>query len=107
MFASCSTGRGHLTAQGRYCCEVMATGIPEEAGLARLKNELCMGAELDPSWAVLPRTLVRHDGRPALVMEDPGGQPLDRLIGKPNDILRFLELAVGVAAALRSVHCRI
>src|SRR5438874_8404889 len=41
-----------------------------------------------------------------LLLEDPGGDPLDRILGAPMEVGRFLRLAIGIAAALRSVHQR-
>ena len=35
-----------------------------------------------------------------LVLEDPGGEPLDGLLGGPMEVERFLRLAIGIAAAL-------
>jgi PAS domain S-box-containing protein len=39
-----------------------------------------------------------------LVFEDPGGEPLDRLLGAPMAVGRFLRLAIGIAAAVGKVH---
>jgi hypothetical protein len=41
-----------------------------------------------------------------LVLEDPGGELLDRLLGKPMELGRFLRLAVNLAAALGKLHQR-
>jgi len=35
-----------------------------------------------------------------LILEDPGGEPLDRLLGQPMELSRFLRFGVGLAAAL-------
>jgi hypothetical protein len=35
-----------------------------------------------------------------LILEDPGGEPLDRLLGQPMELSQFLRFAVGLAAAL-------
>src|SRR5712672_2964164 len=42
----------------------------------------------------------------ALVLEDPGGMPLDRLLGRPLDVWHFLRIAIPLAGALRRVHER-
>ena len=42
----------------------------------------------------------------ALVLEDPGGEPLDRLLGRPLEISHFLRIAIPLAEALRQVHAR-
>lgn len=40
------------------------------------------------------------------MLEDPGGEPLERLLGAPMEPRRFLLLAIGVAAALGKMHRR-
>jgi hypothetical protein len=46
----------------------------------RLAHEYALGTDLDSAWAVVPLSLGRQDGRPLLVLEDPGGEPLDRVV---------------------------
>ncbi|HTX54615.1 MAG TPA: AAA family ATPase, partial [Candidatus Baltobacteraceae bacterium] len=41
-----------------------------------------------------------------LVLEDPGGEPLERLIDGPMEITQCLRIAVGLATALGQVHKR-
>jgi predicted ATPase/signal transduction histidine kinase/ActR/RegA family two-component response regulator len=72
--------------------------------LRRMEHEYSLRAELDPAWAVRAVALARHQGRPALVLEDPGGEPLDRLVGGPMELGQFLRLAIGLSAALGRVH---
>ncbi|HEV7802111.1 MAG TPA: AAA family ATPase, partial [Burkholderiales bacterium] len=74
------------------------------ATLARLQHEYALGAELDQRWAVRPVALVRHQGRTLLVLDDPGGEPLDGLLGKPMEPGGFLRLAISLARAVASVH---
>ena len=62
--------------------------------------------ELDGAWAVRPLELVREGGRTMLVLEDPGGEPLDRPLGAPMEVGRFLRLAIGIAVALGKLHQR-
>jgi len=50
--------------------------------------------------------LVRERGQTMLVLKDPGGEPLDRLIGPPLEIGNFLRLAIGLSAALGRLHER-
>jgi serine/threonine protein kinase len=40
------------------------------------------------------------------VLEDPGGESLDRLMGGPMELESFLRLAVGIAKAVGEVHGR-
>jgi hypothetical protein len=55
----------------------------------RLEHEYVLSAELDRAWTVRPILLTRKDDRTTLVLEDPGGQPLD-LLTKPADLGQFL-----------------
>jgi PAS domain S-box-containing protein len=79
---------------------------PTPAILDRLANEYGLKDELDGAWAVRPIALVSESGRPMLVLEDPGGEPLDRLLGRPLDLSHFLRIAIPLAGALRHVHER-
>ena len=72
--------------------------------LRRMEHEYSLRAELDSAWAVVPLGLLGHQGRPVLVLEDPGGEPLDRLVGAPMELRQFLRVAIGLAAALGEVH---
>ena len=54
----------------------------------RLEHEYELKAELDADWAARPIALRHHNGRMALVLEDPGGTPADRLIGRPLEVSR-------------------
>ena len=79
---------------------------PSPETLARLRHAYELREELDPAWAARPLRLESRQGRLTLVSEDPGGEPLSLLIGQPLEILSFLRLAVGIAAALAQVHQR-
>jgi serine/threonine protein kinase len=72
--------------------------------LERLEHEYALRGELDSDWAARPVTLVRHEGRPMLILEDAGGEPLDRLLGQPMELSQFLRFAVGLAGALGRLH---
>jgi serine/threonine protein kinase len=50
--------------------------------------------------------LVRERGQTILSLNDPGGEPLDRPIGPPMEVGRFLRLAVALSAAGGWVHER-
>src|SRR6476660_1392749 len=49
---------------------------PSPGTLERLEHEYALRAELDQGWAAKPLALTHHDNRLALVLEDPGGEPL-------------------------------
>src|ERR1700752_4526455 len=70
----------------------------------RLEHEYALKSELDADWAARPVALPRDNGRMTLVLEDPGGTPLDRLLGRPLDVSHFLRIAIPLAGALRHVH---
>src|SRR6478672_2425801 len=72
----------------------------------RLEHEYALKSELDADWAARPVALTRHNGRMTLVLEDPGGTPLDRLLCWPLDVSHFLRVAIPLAGALRHVHER-
>jgi PAS domain S-box-containing protein len=85
-----------------------AADQPSPQSLRRLEHEYSLKAELDPAWAIRPLALTRHEGRTMLVLEDPGGVPLDRILehrhGQPIELTRFLRIAIGLATALGEVH---
>jgi predicted ATPase/signal transduction histidine kinase len=72
----------------------------------RLEHELALQAELDADWAARPIALAQYKERLALVLQDPGGEPLDRLIGQPLDPPRFLQIAIAIVEAVRRAHER-
>src|SRR6202789_2425925 len=55
---------------------------PSPQSLRRLEHEYSLAAELDPAWAAQPLALSRHAGRTILVLKDPGGEPLDRILAQ-------------------------
>src|SRR5580700_10773716 len=83
---------------------------PSPQSLRRLEHEYSLAAELDPAWATRPLALSRHEGRTILVLKDPGGEPLDRILerghGQPLDVTRVLRIAIGLTTALGHVHRR-
>jgi len=79
---------------------------PPLDALKRLEHEYALRTELDRGWATRPLTLTRRHNRATLVLEDPGGEPLDRLLGGPVDVTQFLSIAIPLAAALGRMHAR-
>jgi hypothetical protein len=67
----------------------------------RLTHECGLKDELDGRSAVRPLALVREHGRTVLLLDDPGGEPLDQLLGQPMEMGKFLRFATGLSAALR------
>src|SRR5437879_3683832 len=58
---------------------------PVPGSLARLEHEHALRNELDPAWAARPLTLLSDHGQTTLLLEDPGGEPLARLLGHPME----------------------
>ena len=79
---------------------------PSRSSLDRLAHEYELKDQLDGAWAVRPLDLVHDAGRTVLVLEDAGGEPLDRLLGAPMEVGRFLGLAIAIAAAVGKLHQR-
>jgi len=79
---------------------------PPLATLTRLAHECGLKEELDGAWAARPLKLVHERGRTMLVLEDPGGEPLERLLDEPIETGRFLRLAIGIVTALGKAHQR-
>ena len=77
-----------------------AAAQQSSANLGRLEHEYALAGQLDPEWAVQPSALARRDGHTMLVFEDPGGEPLDRLLSGPLKISEFLRIAIALAGAL-------
>jgi serine/threonine protein kinase len=79
---------------------------PARGVLRRLEREYRLKAELDSGWAIRPVELLRGKGQIALVLEDPGGEPLDQVLERPLEVTQFLRLAIGLSAALGALHER-
>ena len=86
----------------------LAAEQPSPQGLRRLEHEYSLAAELDPAWAAKPLELTRHEGRTVLILNDPGGEPLDLVLeqkkSQPLDLTSFLNIAIGLVVALGQVH---
>src|SRR5499426_4024805 len=83
-----------------------AADHPSRSRLDRLTHEYELKDELDRAWAARPLALMRDAGRTVLVLDDLGGEPLDRLLGGPMEVGRFLRLAIAVTSALGKLHQR-
>jgi PAS domain S-box-containing protein len=88
----------------------VAAEQPSPQSLRRLEHEYSLATELDAAWAAQPLALTRHRGRAVLILKDPGGESLDRVIeqhkGQPIDLTRVLRISVGLSAALGQAHQR-
>jgi len=81
---------------------VLAQPAPES--LQRLAHAYALREVLEPAWATRPLALVPHQGRPTLVLADPGGALLAHLLGTPWEVTPFLRVAIGLAATLGQLH---
>jgi PAS domain S-box-containing protein len=83
-----------------------ASTRPAPETLKKIEHEYSLRSELDATWAVRPVALSHYEGRPVLVLENPGGEPLDRLIQGPMEMGQFLRIASGLATALGQLNKR-
>src|ERR1700726_5112927 len=83
-----------------------ASEHPAPAFVDQLAHEYGLKDDLDGRSAARPLALVREHGRTMLLLEDPGGEPLDRLLGRPMEMGGVLHLAPGISAALLQLHER-
>jgi hypothetical protein len=103
-------GRATTSTNANPPSVLVSMPISEHVGtelVRMLEHEMALRAELDSTWGVRPLALAQHQGRTALILEDPAGEPLDRLLGTlpgsaagPMELGLFLRLAMGIAAAL-------
>jgi predicted ATPase/signal transduction histidine kinase len=79
---------------------------PDPEAIRRLEHEFSLLEKLNLTCALKPLTLVRHEGRTMLVFEDPGPEVfgLDRLLGQPIELGRFLRISINLAAGLGELH---
>jgi predicted ATPase/nitrogen-specific signal transduction histidine kinase len=101
---NCSLYRGLSNGLASVLLLAVEDGSPEDVQL--LEHEFSLRADLDTMWAVKPLTLSHQNDRWELVLEDPGGEPLDRLLNGPLDVSEFMTIAIQLADVLQRVHER-
>ena len=74
--------------------------------IARLEHEYALAGMLDVKWAAQPLALNCHQAPATLVLDDNGGEPLARALGRPLELTHFLHLAINLATAVGHVHRR-
>jgi PAS domain S-box-containing protein len=105
---------------------------PSPENLPRLEHEYSLRNELDSAWAIRPSAITRHWDRPVLVLNDPGGAPLDQLLaptrtpssfvlstptstvksgsadlgGQTLGLSSFLQLAISLSTTIERLHQR-
>src|ERR1700761_2698057 len=83
-----------------------ASIYPRLESLKKIEHEYSLCHDFDTTWAVRPFALSECNGQKALVLEDPGGEFLHRLIQGPMEITQFLRIAIGLSTALGQLHKR-
>ena len=79
---------------------------PTPGSIHRLTHEYGLKDHLGAAWALRPLDLLHQRGQAILLLEPARGEPLDRLIGRPMEVGRFLRLAVALSSALGQLHQR-
>lgn len=82
---------------------LMATR-PAPKSITRLEHEYALASMLDARWAAQPLAIDRRRVPPMLVLDDDGGEPLNRELGQPLELARFLRVAVNLAKVVGHVH---
>jgi serine/threonine protein kinase len=77
---------------------------PTPVSIAKLEHAYSLRGELDAAWAARPFELVHHQGKPALLVEHPGGELLAAMLGAPWELRQFLRVAIGIAVSLGRLH---
>jgi PAS domain S-box-containing protein len=83
---------------------VLLKALEEADDVGCLQNELALAGSLDRSKVLRPLSLATHEGKPALVREGFPGIPLERLLDRPIESSRFVQLALAITSALEYVH---
>ena len=98
--------RGHDPKAARTILTATPDSDSSERIVLRLENAFELRDELDPAWATPPRELTFHEGRPTLVMQDPGGESLSAVLAARLSLAEGLRLGVGIASSLAALHGR-
>jgi predicted ATPase/signal transduction histidine kinase len=91
-------------AEGAPSVLVAGRGNGTPAALAALQREYALRAVLHGGWSAVPQALLAHGDGALLVLADPGGEPLRCGEARPQGSAEFLRLAIGLAAAVGSMH---
>lgn len=100
-----TTYRAVRSADNRHVIVKVLETSATPQDVERLRRELELGRAPDCPVILRALELDSHEGRPALVVEDPGGEPLARSLGAvPMSPGQFLTIALGLAEALAALH---
>jgi PAS domain S-box-containing protein len=81
-----------------------ASAQPTIMSLAHFEHAYRLRNELDRSWAARPFEFIHHQGKPALLIENPGGELLAAMLGSPWELAQFLRVAIGIAVSVGRLH---
>jgi len=81
-----------------------ATANPSSITLGRLEREYSLRQMLNSAWSAQPIAMVNYLDRPVLILEDPGGVPLDQLLHQELDLASSLRLAISLSASIECLH---
>ena len=81
-----------------------ASERPSPATVRRLEYLHSLRERLDSAWFARPLAIVSQDGRPALLLEDPGGTVLEQRLDRPLELPLALRVGIGIASALGRFH---
>jgi PAS domain S-box-containing protein len=102
----CRAWRGNPAGERQPVFTLMpAAEHPPRSLLDRLTHEYGLRDQLEAAWALRPLELLR-DGRTILLLDSVEGEPLDRLLGAPMEVGKYLGLAIGLSFAIGRLHER-
>ncbi|HEX9005804.1 MAG TPA: protein kinase, partial [Bacteroidota bacterium] len=98
--------RGRRIADGEpVVLKILKPEAATEEALASFRREFGIVSKVALPGVVRAYGLEEYRGSPMMVLEDMGGESLDRLLGRePLPLMRFLELAIGIADTLAGIH---
>ena len=79
---------------------------PSPETLEKINHEYSLSSELDNVWALRPLAISSYNDKTVLVLEDPGGTPLNQVIGRPMEMKLFLRLAIQISNVVGQLHRR-
>ena len=77
---------------------------PSPATIRRLEYLHSLREKLDSAWFARPLAIAWRNGRPALLLEDPGGIVLEQGLDRPLELPLALKIGIGIASALGRCH---
>jgi predicted ATPase/signal transduction histidine kinase len=79
---------------------------PSPETIEKINHEYSLSSELDNIWALPPLAISSYNDKRVLVLEDPGGAPLNRVVDGPMEMKLFLRLAIQISDAVGQLHRR-